>query len=245
MEIQCTECGGKSPMGAIFCRECGAKLNMDDMKPKVSSGGKGGGFKLSKYAIKQLISLGLSVVIFGGLAFMFMDGGPALPEKPNKKFVLYAKYAYGQLTAFKNGGKKAKRLTLSPEWVSHYFTNQFIENQKTQTGDSTLTHKEAIFDFYDDNKIKIDLRSQMNAFGFERDITCGVVLAFENTDSGVEFSVVSSTHGKVPLPGNVGAENLVYNRLKSMIPVDDDLGQIKEQIKKLSISDGKLVITLK
>ena len=35
MEIQCDKCGAMNPLGAIFCRTCGEKLEMKEMKPKV------------------------------------------------------------------------------------------------------------------------------------------------------------------------------------------------------------------
>ena len=109
-----------------------------------------------------------------------------------------------------------------------------------------MDENEAMFDFYDDNKIRMDLRATMTVFDFEREITCTLVLSFENTDSGVDFSVESTAHGQIPLPGNILAENLVYSRFKAMVPADDDLGQIVEQFKSLSITDdGKIVITLK
>ena len=118
MEIPCNECGAKNPMGAIFCRDCGAKLDMENLKPKVSNSGKGGAFKLTKNSIRNLISLCLSIAIFGGLYLAFVDASPELPEDPGNKNVARAKFAYRLLTA--PGSPKLKKMSIAPECLKEY-----------------------------------------------------------------------------------------------------------------------------
>jgi hypothetical protein len=197
---------------------------------------------MSRYAVRQLFSLGLSIVIFGSLALLFLDDAPQLPEAPNPKMVQYVGYSYDQIA----GRGSKKKFTLSADWVSYYFTELFKKNQTGQEGDSTLLHKEAIFEFYDENKIRIDLRSRLNSFGIEKDITCSVVLSFAETDTGIGFNVESAAHGMAPLIGKVGAARVVYPRFESLILENDDLDKMLGRIKSLSIADdGKLSITLK
>jgi hypothetical protein len=34
VEVTCTQCGHKNPLGRVFCMKCGAKLNLDSLSPK-------------------------------------------------------------------------------------------------------------------------------------------------------------------------------------------------------------------
>ncbi|MCH2205088.1 MAG: hypothetical protein MK132_04355 [Lentisphaerales bacterium] len=244
MEIPCNECGAKNPMGAIFCRDCGAKLDMENLKPKVSNSAKGGAFKLTKNSIKNLISLCLSIVIFGGLYLAFVDATPELPEDPGAQNISRAKIAYRLLTAPRS--PKLKKISISPDWASHYLTKQLKTNQEEQIGDATLRHTKAVFDFYDENKIRIDLQSHLTAYGIEHDVSCSMVLAFENLGDSVEFTVIEGAHGKLPLTSAAGIPQVVTPRMLSLISAGDSADNMAAKIKELEIDDsGKLVIHLK
>lgn len=243
MEIPCKECGGKSPMGAIFCRECGAKLDMENVKPKVTNS-KGGAFKLTRNSIKNLISLCITVALIAGLWMAFSDATPELPPDPGSKNVTRAKLAYRLLTA--SGSPKLKKMSIAPDWASHYLTNQFKTNQEEQEGDATLRHTKAVFDFYDENKIRIDLQSHLTAYGFERDISTSMVLAFENLDDSVSFSIIGGAHGDLPLHSSAGIPQIVVPRMLSLIAEGDSADDMVAKMKSLEIDDsGKLVIHLK
>ena len=243
MDITCQECGAKNPMGAIFCRECGVKLDMEAIQPKVVHKSTDGGFKLTKLAVRRLISLAITLVIFGALAMLFIDDAPTLPDAPDSpKAVGLVKYVYKQLSAPKHTRKNFPPMT--GEAVTHYFTNELSERQSGQEGDTTMLFKDAIFEFYDENKIKMDLRAEMNVFGVTKNISMQMIVTFENEDDGVVFNVESSKHGKIPLPAL--QDKLVYSRFERLVPGGDDLDTMLDKIKKLTISeDGKLVVELK
>ena len=243
MDITCQECGAKNPMGAIFCRECGVKLDMEAIQPKVVNKSTDGGFKLTKLAVRRLISLAITIVIFGALAMLLVDDAPTLPDAPDSpKTVGMVKAVYRQLAAPKHKYKKLP--PVSGEAVSHYFTNELNERQSGQEGETTMLFKDAIFEFYDDNKIKMDLRAEMNVFGITKNISMQMIVNFENEDDGVVFNVESAKHGKIPLPAL--QDKLVYNRFERLVPGGDDLDAMKDKVKTLTITeDGKLVIELK
>ena len=243
MEIPCKECGHKNPMGAIFCRECGAKLDMEQVKPKVKNS-KGGVFKLTRNSVKNLISLSITVALIAGLWMAFSDATPELPPDPGTKNVARAKLAYRILTA--SGSSKLKKISISPDWASHYLTNQFKTNQEEQEGNATLRHTRAVFDFYDDNKIRIDLQSHLTAYGFERDISTSMALAFENQGDSVSFSIIEGAQGSLPLHSAAGIPQIVVPRMLSLIVEGDSVDDMIAKLKSLEIDDsGKLIMHLK
>ena len=243
MDITCQECGAKTPMGAIFCRECGAKIDMDTVQPKVIHKSTSGGFKFTKLAVRRLISLAISVVIFGSLAMLILDDAPTLPEAPdNQKEIGIVSAVYKQLAATRPRFKKLPPISAAA--VSHYFTNELAERQTGQEGDATMMFKETIFEFYDENKIKMDLRAEVDAYGVQKNLSMQMIVSFENEDDGVIFTVEKAKHGKIPLPAL--QDKLVYARFQALVPDADDYNTMIDKVKSLNITeDGKLVIELK
>ncbi len=130
------------------------------------------------------------------------------------------------------------------EGVSHYFGKELKENQTGQEGSFTMLMKDAIFEFYDENHIKIDLRSEVAIFGMKKNMSVQVILTFENTSDGVVFDVLKAKHGKIPLP--FLKDKMVYSKLKQVVPAGDDLDTMLGKLKELKIDEeGKLRITLK
>ena len=230
-------------MGAIFCRECGGKLDMNTVQPKVINKSTDVGFKLTRLAIRRLISLAISIVIFGALGMLLIDDAPTLPDPPsNPKEVSVVKAIYKQLSAPKSKYKKFP--PISGAGVSHYFTNELNEMQEGQEGDATMLFKDAIFEFYDENKIKMDLRAEVTVVGVTKNLSMQVIMNFENEDDGVVFNVEKAKHGKIPLPAL--QDKLVYSRFERLIPGGDDLDTMLDKLKSLTITeDGKIAIQLK
>ena len=73
MLMKCNECGHDNQLGAIFCRECGTKLDVEKMRPKVEVKVERniGGIVKNIVALVVLLSLALSVV----LVFYPQSGG--------------------------------------------------------------------------------------------------------------------------------------------------------------------------
>jgi len=245
MELPCQECGNKNPMGVIFCRECGAKIEMDNLQPKVVVSSEKGRIKFTKLAIRRLISLVVSIIIFGCIALLFMDGSPAYSSAATDKEVENVEKFYDRLVMFQ-GEIPKKRLKnvfiLSEDSLSAWMTNELTE-QNAASGEATLVYKEVIFKFPASDKISIDLRAEMNVAGMKTDITCRLLVSFSNED-GVEFTVLEGAHGKVSLP-EFAYSRFVIPRMEALIPNQDDVEQLIDQLKSLEIIEDKLKVSLK
>ena len=242
MDITCQECGAKNPMGAIFCRECGAKLDMNAVQPKVINKSTDGGIKFTKLAVRRLISLAISLVIFGTLGMLLIDDAPSLPDPPdNTSEIGYIGKVY---KAISSKSKAKEFASISGAGVTHYFTKELEERQTAQEGDSTMVFKEAIFEFYDENRIKMDLRVEISVFGMTKNLSMQIILSFENDSDGVLFNVEKAKHGMIPLPAL--QDKLVYSRFERLVPAGDDLDAMLDKLKELSIDEeGRLKIKLK
>jgi hypothetical protein len=234
MEMKCNECGGTSPMGAIFCRECGEKLDIDTMEPKVTSKATDGGFKFSKLAIRRLISLCISIIIFGSIGMLFVNDAPELPEEVDKDSITIVSKTFGFITNDKNKNKvKNKKYKFEEDALTYFMQDTFLERQDTQEGDA-MTYNNCVFDFYDENMIKIDLQATMVAVGISKEISMQMIFSFENDDDGVVFTIVSAKHGMIPVP-EFAQEKLVTSRYERLVPGDDDIYTLIERFKSIKI----------
>ena len=88
MLIKCTKCGFENQMGAIFCRGCGEKIDMDSMDPDtVAKNQNKKGAKILK-AIRKFLGIVILLGLIGVIASAFVtfglssyEGAPASARK--------------------------------------------------------------------------------------------------------------------------------------------------------------------
>lgn len=89
MEIVCKKCKHPNQMGAIFCRECGEKLELDKIKPKQLKGKK----KKININVFSIVCFALGAAVILGILLAVVPIFPAdtLPDSDSKAAVAAAK----------------------------------------------------------------------------------------------------------------------------------------------------------
>ena len=64
MEIKCTKCGHPNQLGAIFCRGCGEKLELENLQPDVKASGRAKIGICSSRCEAELLNWAFVVVLF-------------------------------------------------------------------------------------------------------------------------------------------------------------------------------------
>jgi ribosomal protein L40E len=75
MLLKCAKCGFENQLGAIFCRNCGAKLNLEELRPKVVD--RDGGFSVLGL-LRKLLGLVVFVGLVGIIVAMFVPASEVL-----------------------------------------------------------------------------------------------------------------------------------------------------------------------
>ena len=81
MMIKCQKCGFENQLGAIFCRQCGGKLELDALRPEVKDKKKQGCFKTGCKIFVVLFFLMISAFVFVLFFPMNYTEYPPMPEK--------------------------------------------------------------------------------------------------------------------------------------------------------------------
>jgi len=64
MMIKCQKCGFENQLGAIFCRQCGGKLDLEELRPEVKDKKKQGCFKFGCKIFVVMFLLSISALVF-------------------------------------------------------------------------------------------------------------------------------------------------------------------------------------
>ncbi len=143
MLIKCSACGHENQLGAIFCRGCGEKLDVETMRPKVvdsSSSSSGNVFGL----IRNLVGFVIFVAVVGVLVMMFypadLSSYPALSGAEAEKA---AKAKYDSMLKKIDQGFGDDSYTFTPQEATYLYNELFVA--KTTTEGSTYNVEKLIF----------------------------------------------------------------------------------------------------
>jgi len=226
MLIKCAECGHDNQMGAIFCRDCGTKLDIEAIKPKAENKIKIGGL------IRKIISIAILLVVFYILGMMFYPQSTtsiALSEDDGIKASEKFKAMIGKMRG-KFGDKK---YIFTPDEVTYIYNNDMTESEE---GDSYAIEN-MYFTLDSRNFIHIMIQSKLAG-----KIPVTFSLKGSIIDDSVQFSVISTQMGHLDIP------NFLKNKIIEKFTPGINKGVIKlvlENAAHFELVNGDLVITVK
>jgi hypothetical protein len=123
MMIKCIECGHENQLGSIFCRECGAKLDVDRLRPEV----KDTKAKINVLGlVRTVVTVGIFLALVWVLVSMFYPVSvvsPVLGEKEQK--AVDAKFKALMTRIDEQVGDD--KYTFTPEEVTYLYNNVLTE----------------------------------------------------------------------------------------------------------------------
>ena len=248
MEIQCDKCGNQNPLGAIFCRTCGEKLEMKEMQPKVTQSANKK--KMNSFMLRQLISLIVFILIalIGVGAFMKQDV-PVYEEDELKKDVIVKKQKY-LFNRLNNDAryKKLKKLTLTEAELAAVVTQDMKSRWESEDGkavaeEALVIPQEFYVDILDSERIKFILRVKLNRL-FETDLYSSVVYKIVNDEETgqAEFVLDGTSQGWVPVP--TATSMTIQANFKAMLAESDKPEEMVKQVASVELDPeaGSIVI---
>ena len=237
MAIKCPKCGADNMYNAIFCRQCGDKLDLGALKIEDQLGldesGKGG--KASRIA-NQVVGSILALVLIVVLVALFLPqfGAPSF-EEPSEELNQRLK----QVT------KPAKEDTLS--FDNQELTNLLQKRMKLpKEGEATILPDSISAVCREDGTVKLVLKSTV--FGFLPLTACAVVTPSvpDGKRGGLVLSTeetpVSYSLGWLPpfLPEAATEPFVEEFRTQAQSTIDG----LKKSIKGVTVSEGSISFTV-
>lgn len=129
MLIKCGECGHDNQLGAIFCRDCGAKLDVETIRPNVENKTTTNMFGIIRRVVTGIILLILIYII----AAMFIPESPSnevLSEDQQAKASEKFKEMVGKI----DGRYGENNYVFTPDEVTYLYNNEMTEDTEGDAG---------------------------------------------------------------------------------------------------------------
>ena len=234
MLLKCNECGHDNQLGAIFCRECGTKLDVEKMRPKVENKTEKDIAGLVKNIIAIVVLLTL-VIVFGLL--FFPQSGSSYELTAEEKTKTNAKLE--KLIKRINGDTYSDaKYVFTPDEVTYAFNNKLTgESGEGEEGEEEEdTNKLTIsLDVYDN----IVLTLETKIFGA---IPASFGLNGYLVDEKLDLNVTSAKMGHLSVPGFAHKKIIA-----KFIPATEDgeIAKIIAAASEVKVENGDFHITVK
>ncbi|MBN1865434.1 MAG: zinc ribbon domain-containing protein [Victivallales bacterium] len=230
MMIKCDECGHDNQLGAIFCRECGAKLDVETIRPQVRDKSGPGMLGIIRKVISGLILLVLLYV----LGMMFY------PESPGYKPLAEAqetkvKEKFQALLNRIDGRYGEDKYVFTPDEVTYLYSKELTE--KTVGDAGTYAIENMYFSVDSKNFIHIMMQSKLAGKLPVTFAVKGVLL-----EDSTQFRVVNAKMGHLSMP------KFLRDKVSEKFTPGIDEGMIRQIIdssKDFRVENGDFVVELK
>ena len=229
MLLKCDECGFDNQLGAIFCRECGAKLDVEAMRPEVKE-------HKAKINFGDLARNLLAVAVLGGLAFaigMMFYPEKSTPVDLDAKAITATDTKFQSLINKIGGEQEEATYIFTPDEVTYLYNNKLTDS--AEGGGYSIDKLHVSVDPYENVVLLADAKMFGASVSFK--------LVGKIVDDKAKLEVISAKMGHLSIPGF--ARDKIVNKFTPGI----DEGSIKDIIdatEKLVIDeDGNFSITVK
>jgi len=131
MLIKCPNCGHDNQLGAIFCRNCGDKLDIESFRPKVSDQKLPGAGLFG--IIRRLIGVVILLLLIGVIVLMFLPGSmPGGELSADQKEEADTRYA--ELVRRLDGGFGKDVYSFSPSEATYLYNHNFVKQTEEEGG---------------------------------------------------------------------------------------------------------------
>jgi hypothetical protein len=231
--IKCKECGHDNELGAIFCRECGGKLDVEAIQPDMIDK------KASKNVVgilRNLISAVLLIGLIVVLGLMFY------PEKMtsfelNPAQQSAAKDKLNNMLCKIDGGYGDEKYTISPDELTFLYNNELTKNSGDEDAGAGFVIDDMLFEVDDDGFVVATLKGKL----FGKVPTTFSLKGILNS-SPLSLDVKSAKMGHLPVPG-FGHDKVI----EKFLPGTNQgiMKQLIDGIDSVTLTDGKFVVKVK
>jgi len=231
MLLKCQECGHENQLGAIFCRECGSKLDVDKMRPEVKDA-------KPKLNLVDLFKNLLAITVLGGLiiigGLMFYPQTTVSPELDKEQITKADAKFQTVINKIKGEYVEDSTFVFTPDEATYLYNHKLTESA-AETGAAYLIDKMSIsLDAYDNV-----------VFTAESKLFAAVPVSFQLTgtleDETMNFQVTGTKMGHLNVPKFL--QKKIVDKFTPVI--SGSIAEIINATEKITIEDGDFHITVK
>ena len=228
----CPECNTENRLGAIFCRSCGGKLQIDDVSRENFEEKTGvklkEGVKIGKL-IRNVVILVVVLALAGAIFLMTRVPTFDKVETSEETLTEFKRKEAG----IKWFAERDYKYTLD---ITEAELNSHIADNIKSIEKGPLEFKEITIDLLGGNRVQAWFSGKLKSF----DIVYSVSGLVNLKDSKLDFTIESTKIGNLPLPGFLSDK--VF---KDMLKVSEDDQILVDACQSMVISEDKITIKIK
>lgn len=223
--IRCPKCDAENQIGAIFCRSCGERLNLDELTPEdIASQNRESGLKTAAVICGRVIKLAILLLIVLCLVGLFIPPPQGIGEYENGERRYRGTLA--KLDSLRRGVPAGTTYSLSAAEINALADAQGgfadaswgVRTDREQTGKGILHSVDVHVWPRNGGYVKCVLKSKLMD---KLPLYVTAIFLLEVGDEGLESNLVSAKVGRVPMPGP--AAKFPLARFKTIFPDAPDL----------------------
>lgn len=192
MMIKCKECGHDNELGSIFCRDCGAKLDVEAIQPdmidKKASANIGG---IIRNLISAVVLIGLVIVL--GLMF-YPEKMTSFELNPAQQSAAKDKLNY--LLSKIDGGYGDSKYVFTPDEVTYLYNNELTKDVAEDDDASGFVIGDMLVEVDEDGFVVLTMNGKL----FGKIPTTFSLKGVLNSDP-LSLDVKAAKMGHLPVPG--------------------------------------------
>ncbi|MBT3374922.1 MAG: zinc ribbon domain-containing protein [Lentisphaerae bacterium] len=251
--INCPKCGAENMIGAIFCRTCSSKLDLDELRPEDFEEKEETLAKKAGAVAQRILVVLISVLVVGVLVLMMLpvsglvDVSGVDQRGVSKSVSRFRRMHTNKLTS------KYRSLTFEDADLTALANFVFglrpgadpvaslAPEAGSYSGQGSLTPEFLSVEMLDGGKTRLILRALL--FG-KLPVYCTLLGRLEVVSGGgVTFTSYSAKFGKMPLPGSL--KGVVVDNISALFLADERVGRAQKVITGLEISTNTAKVSLK
>ncbi len=241
--INCPKCGADNMVGAIFCRTCSAKLELDELGPEAFQEKDNKAGKKAAMIAQRLLTVIVFLVLAGILIAMLIPASGSLMGEVDDKAWARTKVEYRRM---QKPTRRYYRFSFDSERATALANYAFglgelgtEEGAGVRNRDGTLIAEHISVEFLTSGTVRGILKCKLLGFLPLYYTAIGTV---EATDDGVTFTPTASKIGRMGTFANL--DNVVLGQFNSLLSRDPASGVINS-IRRLEIEENSIRIMLK
>jgi zinc ribbon protein len=232
MLLKCNECGHDNQLGAIFCRSCGTKLDVETIRPKIDSKVTTNFFGIIRRVVTGIILLVLIYII----AAMFYPASPSsniLAEDQQTK----ASENFKAMLRKMDGNYGETTYVFTPDELTYLYNNEMTESADPDADVGSYAIENMYFTIDSRNFVHIMIQSKLGG---------KIPVTFELkgilVEDSVQFNVLKTKMGHLGLPNFIKAKII-----EKFTPGTDEgvMKTILDSAASFKIENGDFMVTVK
>lgn len=247
MIVRCTHCGAENRLGAIFCHDCGERLDMDAVEDQLEEGKKKEKTKSVLSRIRNIISVILLICVILILAGLFVPVSMKYEEPPERTVIREAQEKTYQVVNKRLSGSgqtevefSEAELTAAVNGESGLYEKLNERREDDEAALGVLEPELISVTFLPGRRVKAVLR-----LGLYKNFKMYNTLILDLNNGGEDqlLKPEKAKIGRVPMPGPLKA--LVTGRFESLFTGTDAASEVEERVEDIIREDDELIFILR